>query len=99
MIRKSAFTIALTGALLLAAGAHAEASSRGDVQAPRGRDIQASRGDNEDIQAPREHKEDIRALRGDNEDLQAPRGSCARSRGGGEHPPARVRPSRTIEGR
>ena len=64
MIRTSTFAIALTAALLTAAGPAAGAPWGDDLQAPRAQDFQAPRGDGEDFQAPR----------GDNEDLQAPRG-------------------------
>jgi hypothetical protein len=70
---RTAFAIALGITLLAAGSAGATRTDDVDVQAPRGQDLQAPRGyeeDSRDVQAPRD--EDIEALRED--DVQAPRG-------------------------
>jgi len=75
MKRANAVIIAL-GTILTATSAYA-ARLPFEVQAPRGQnqDIQAPRSQNQDIQAPRDRQEDIQAPRDHPEDIQLPRSS------------------------
>ena len=72
---KGTITAAIVlGTALLAGVASASPKPGQDIQAPRGIEVEAPRGGNQDIQSPRGGNQDIQSPRGGNQDIQSPRG-------------------------